>query len=368
MRMSADDELVLRPSLCPHHALVFAARGRSYRELPLRIAELGGMYRAGALRRAGRTEPGAGHLAQRRAQLLRARTRSATRCAGELALIRQAHAGLGVRAAASGCRCAARAASTSATRRCGQRAPSGAAGGAGRGRRRVRRGARRGGVLRAEDRHPDRRRRRARVRPSPPSRSTSTSRPGSGCPTWPPTAPGRRPVMIHRSMVGSMERLFAHLIEVHGGAFPAWYAPVQLEVLPVAPSRRTPAAAVRRGGRRGRPAGRGVGAGSLGSRIRQSALRKVPYVAVIGAREAASGRSRCVCGTDAAWTRSPPPTPWPWSRRWSPPGRRRCCPDPGPSPGPGSIAVAGSPATTISPGPRRRFAARGRGVGPDRAG
>ena len=46
MRMSADDELVLRPSLCPHHALVFRSRGRSYRELPLRIAELGGMYRA----------------------------------------------------------------------------------------------------------------------------------------------------------------------------------------------------------------------------------------------------------------------------------------------------------------------------------
>ena len=39
---SADDELVLRPTLCPHHALVFRSRGRSYRELPLRIAELGG--------------------------------------------------------------------------------------------------------------------------------------------------------------------------------------------------------------------------------------------------------------------------------------------------------------------------------------
>ena len=41
-----DDELYLRPSLCPHHAMVFASRGRSYRELPLRIAELGAMYRA----------------------------------------------------------------------------------------------------------------------------------------------------------------------------------------------------------------------------------------------------------------------------------------------------------------------------------
>jgi threonyl-tRNA synthetase len=41
-----DDELVLRPSNCPHHAAVFAARGRSYRELPLRVAELGQMYRS----------------------------------------------------------------------------------------------------------------------------------------------------------------------------------------------------------------------------------------------------------------------------------------------------------------------------------
>src|SRR4051812_26633036 len=40
------DELVLRPSQCPHHALIFKARQRSYRDLPLRIAELGPMYRA----------------------------------------------------------------------------------------------------------------------------------------------------------------------------------------------------------------------------------------------------------------------------------------------------------------------------------
>ena len=43
-----------------------------------------------------------------------------------------------------------------------------------------------------------------------------------------------RPVMIHRSIVGSLERLVAHLTEVHAGAFPAWMAPVQVVVLPVA--------------------------------------------------------------------------------------------------------------------------------------
>src|SRR5437764_12315438 len=40
------EQLVLRPSLCPHHALIYRSRGRSYRELPLRIAEIGGMYRS----------------------------------------------------------------------------------------------------------------------------------------------------------------------------------------------------------------------------------------------------------------------------------------------------------------------------------
>ncbi|WP_308408860.1 aminoacyl--tRNA ligase-related protein, partial [Streptomyces sp. AC627_RSS907] len=42
-----------------------------------------------------------------------------------------------------------------------------------------------------------------------------------------------RPVMVHRSVIGSVERAVAHLIEVHGGAFPGWLAPVQLVVLPV---------------------------------------------------------------------------------------------------------------------------------------
>ncbi len=40
------EQVVLRPSLCPHHAVIYRSRSRSYRELPLRMAELGGMYRS----------------------------------------------------------------------------------------------------------------------------------------------------------------------------------------------------------------------------------------------------------------------------------------------------------------------------------
>jgi threonyl-tRNA synthetase len=41
-----EEQVVLRPSLCPHHALIHRSRSHSYRELPLRLAELGGMYRS----------------------------------------------------------------------------------------------------------------------------------------------------------------------------------------------------------------------------------------------------------------------------------------------------------------------------------
>jgi threonyl-tRNA synthetase len=98
-----------------------------------------------------------------------------------------------------------------------------------------------------------------------------------------------RPVLVHRSVVGSMERLFAHLIEVHRGAFPVWYAPVQLVAVPVGEGQHAAAEEL---------AGRCVEAGlraeveregSVGARVRAAATRRVPYVAVIGAREAADG-------------------------------------------------------------------------------
>jgi threonyl-tRNA synthetase len=99
-----------------------------------------------------------------------------------------------------------------------------------------------------------------------------------------------RPVMVHRSIIGSMERAVAHLIERHGGAFPDWLAPEQVVVLPVTGALLQPAAAVARQaaelGLRACIAGPELG--TLGSRIRSSRL--VPYQAVIGEREAAAGQ------------------------------------------------------------------------------
>jgi threonyl-tRNA synthetase len=99
-----------------------------------------------------------------------------------------------------------------------------------------------------------------------------------------------RPVMVHRSVIGSLERAVAHLIEAHGGAFPPWLAPTQLVALPVSDARaevEQAADLVRRCldlGLRARLIT--PDQGTLGARIR--AARLVPYQAVIGPREAAA--------------------------------------------------------------------------------
>src|SRR5262249_6603394 len=90
-----DDEIYLRPVLCPHHAMVFAARGRSYRELPLRIAELGPMYRAelsGVL--SGLTRVRA--LSLNDAHVICPHAEVVDEVAGVLRMIRRAHRALGI--------------------------------------------------------------------------------------------------------------------------------------------------------------------------------------------------------------------------------------------------------------------------------
>ncbi|MBP1780904.1 threonyl-tRNA synthetase [Micromonospora sp. HB375] len=285
MRLSADDEFVLRPALCPHHALVFRARGRSYRELPLRIAELGGMYRA---ERSGVL----GGLSRVRAISLNdAHTFCALDQVGDevrevLRLIGEAHAALGVRPA--GLRLSLR----------------------GPGQRYVGDDA---SWARAEDLL------RAAL-----DGVDVVEAPGEAAFYGPKIdiqivdAAGRestistvqldfdkperfdlsytdsdgrrkRPVMVHRSLVGSMERLFAYLIEVHEGAFPAWYAPVQLLLLPLDAAQADAAAGL---AHRAEAAGLRAEvdhAGSLGARIRDAARRRIPYTGVVGPREAADG-------------------------------------------------------------------------------
>jgi threonyl-tRNA synthetase len=97
------------------------------------------------------------------------------------------------------------------------------------------------------------------------------------------------PVVVHRALLGSLERFIGILIEHYGGAFPFWLAPVQVRLLPVGEAHRDPVRALRE-----RIAGHGVRADvderdeTLGRRIRNAELEKIPYVIVYGDRESES--------------------------------------------------------------------------------
>lgn len=102
-----------------------------------------------------------------------------------------------------------------------------------------------------------------------------------------------RPVMIHRALLGSIERFLGILLEHYGGNLPLWLAPEQVRVLPIADRHAQYAHEVR-----GAFAGAAEQAGlplwvsvddrgeSLGKRIREGQLHKVPYLLVVGDREA----------------------------------------------------------------------------------
>ncbi len=95
-----------------------------------------------------------------------------------------------------------------------------------------------------------------------------------------------QPVMIHRAMLGSVERFLAILIEQTAGAFPLWLAPVQAVVLPVSEKfagyGETVRAALAAAGVRVELDARNE---KLGYKIREAQVQKVPYMLVVGARE-----------------------------------------------------------------------------------
>ncbi len=98
-----------------------------------------------------------------------------------------------------------------------------------------------------------------------------------------------RPVIIHRAVSGSFERFIAILIEHFAGAFPAWLAPEQVRVLPIADDQRDVAAAiVKRMRDAGIRAELDARSETLKYRIAEGARMKIPYMCVIGRREAES--------------------------------------------------------------------------------
>jgi threonyl-tRNA synthetase len=281
--------VVLRPSLCPHHALIFRSKARSYRELPLRIAELGGMYRAelsgvlGGLSRVRSIQLNDGHI-------FCALDQVAGEVAAGLAMIGEAHQAMGLDGARYRLSLPGSSGNYAGSRPAWDQAAAilaGALRDAG-----IRYDAEEGeaafygpkiDVQVADSAEREISIATVQVDFYQPERFDLryTGSDGSAL----------RPVMVHRSVLGSLERIVAHLTERHGGAFPPWLAPVQLVALPITDDQFPPAedfvcAAVRAGLRAELS---GPEHGTLAGRIR--ANRLVPYQAVIGAREASAGEA-----------------------------------------------------------------------------
>lgn len=283
------EQLVLRPSLCPHHAVIYRSRPHSYRELPLRMAELGGMYRSelsgvlGGLTRVRAIQLNDAHIFCTLDQV-------AEEAQAALEMIRRAYEALGIVATRyrlslpgpGGKYVAApekwRRSTTLLTDvldRSGLPYESAEGEAAFYGPKidvQVTDGAGRESTLST-----------VQVDFHQPEQFDLHYTGADGA--------GHRPVMLHRSIIGSVERAVAHLVERHGGAFPAWLAPTQLVILPVSdtelPNAMSLAQRCTRLGLRARIAG--PDRGTLGARIRQARL--IPYQAVIGAREAADDQT-----------------------------------------------------------------------------
>ncbi len=282
------EQAVLRPSLCPHHALMYRSRSHSYRELPLRMAELGGMYRSelsGVL--GGLTRVRAIHLND--AHVFCTLDQAAGEARAALELIRQTYEVLGFRPVRYRLSLPGESGKYVADPGMWQRAAAllrqvldsaGVAYEAAEGE-----AAFYGPKIDVQ------------IADSAGREATlSTVQIDFHQPERfdlhyiGPDGAKHRPVMVHRSIIGSVERAVAHLVELYGGAFPAWLAPTQLVALPVSDAQVPQAAElVRRCVEQGlRAELAGPEHGTLGARVR--AARLVPYQAVIGSSEAADDR------------------------------------------------------------------------------
>lgn len=282
------EQVVLRPSLCPHHAVMYRARSHSYRELPLRLAELGGMHRSelsgvlGGLTRVRAIQLNDAHIFCTMEQVT-------AEASAALELIRDAHRAMGISPARYRLSLPGPGGKYVAAPQLWERATAlltEVLDKSGLPYERVAGEAAFYGPkidVQFLD-HAGREFTLSTVQ-------IDFHQPEQFDLHYVGADGGKhRPVMVHRSIIGSVERAVAHLIEQHGGAFPAWLAPVQVRVLPISEAQLPAAEAlVARCAERGLRADiAGPEQGSLGARIRTARL--VPYQAVIGAREAADGQ------------------------------------------------------------------------------
>ena len=281
------EQVVLRPMNCPHHILVYRAEPRGLRDLPFRLAELGTMFRhersgaVGGLSRVRQMTLNDGHVFCAREQV-------ESEIASILGMVRQAYQALAIPAPVlrlsrrgSGPKYAGEAEMWARAEAMVRSALAGlgldyveAEGEA----------AFYGPKIDLQVTDPQGR-----------EETLSTVQVDFHLPErfglgFIRGAAYERPVMVHRSIVSTMERIVAHLLEVHHGAFPVWLAPVQAVILPVGPDALDHAAGVRDALRRaGLRADLDDRDATLGARVRDAQRQRVPYLAIVGEREVATG-------------------------------------------------------------------------------
>jgi len=100
-----------------------------------------------------------------------------------------------------------------------------------------------------------------------------------------------QPYMVHRALLGSLERFFGVLIENYGGALPVWLAPVQVAILPISDKHLEYARNIEADFKaRGIRVSFDNGGEKIGFKIRNAQLEKIPFMVIIGEEETASGK------------------------------------------------------------------------------
>ncbi|MBX9627689.1 MAG: threonine--tRNA ligase [Gemmataceae bacterium] len=284
------DELCLRPMCCPHHIQVYQIKPRSYRDLPLRIAELGTMYRyersgvVGGLSRVRCMTLNDAHLFVRPDQVK-------AEIAGVLDLMRKAYADLGI---------------TEYRFRLSKHDPADTEKYVANPAmwessiRMLREVLQESGLPFFEadgeaafygpkiD---------VQVRDVMGREETlSTIQADQHLPEQfkleykDSDDTPKRPVMIHRGVISTMERMMAYLIELYAGAFPPWLAPVQVGVVPIADRHFDYARQVAgQFAAKDFRAEADLGDKRMNNKVREFASQKVPYVLVVGDKEAETG-------------------------------------------------------------------------------
>lgn len=277
------EELVLRPANCPHHAQIFAAKDRSYRDLPIRLSELGAMFRSelsgvlGGLSRVRQINLDDAHVFC-----------SPEQVSGEvhraLDSIDRVYACLGI---------------SGHIYRLSIRARSGSFFGDDAGWKDAE--LQLGDVLRERgieyleavgdaafygpkiDVQVDDSRGRELTLSTVQLDFNQPER--FGLDYVASDGVRRRPVMIHRGVLGSMERTVALLIERYQGRLPPWLSPRQVAVLPIASRHEGSAADLTASLRERGLRSDSIVSGSLSSRIHDSRMHRDPYIAVVGDTE-----------------------------------------------------------------------------------